>query len=530
MTGQCDKSHHPLYNGTSKDVVFGITCPPEMQRDLAHALRDTDPGTKIVTMVVNVGKEDDTELQGELETMRKLDAIDPAGEFTAKLYYEQVLEPRRKWLHGAFCNAAIDTVMQKLLKDDSSASLLRHYALDGCDCGSGLHEVMCCYTHPRACDCQRCNYEKMRLHMHEWSTQPVRLHYIFMQFAGESIEKLVRDSLSEKTLRDGFQRLLTHYITLYRHGISHLDLHDANLTWAVEGATRLKIKIIDFGCNHMHASKGDEVYTTTKQGRDVIDVTKWYTNVCNVSEKVRWWHPVEYPMFHLCATLLLAPLLLPGNRWTRQDHANKVLQLATLAPATVVQEGQIFDYAHVTAELRDFFGTCPLHVTPGRRTQQCSRQTFFHDVSAIFENIRRSYKLIHQHLQQVWVRVCSIVGTDISRTHFLPCGNPHSLTGRASNDCWQGVEMFSGYRGYHDTLDVFRTQYYHCQHLDIATVEREFDTFSLAMVILKKSTQRDVALRRAVHTHLLSSDSFERNQTKLADAVEELRLASSGNA
>jgi len=50
------------------------------------------------------------------------------------------------------------------------------------------------------------------------------------------------------------------------------------------------------------------------------------------------------------------------------------------------------------------------------------------------------------------------------------------------------------------------------------------------MVILKKSTQRDVALRRAVHTHLLSSDSFERNQTKLADAVEELRLASSGNA
>jgi len=90
--------------------------------------------------------------------------------------------------------------------------------------------------------------------------------------------------------------------------------------------------------------------------------------------------------------------------------------------------------------------------------------------------------------------------------------------------------MFSGYRGYRDTLDVFRTQYYHCQHLDIATVEREFDTFSLAMVILKKSTRRDVALRRAVHTHLLSSDSFERNQTKLADAVEELRWASSGNA
>jgi len=443
-----------------------------MQRDLAHALRDTDPGTKIVTMIVNVG-EDDTELQGELETMRKLDVIDPASEFTAKLYYEQVLEPRRKWLHGAFCNAAIDTVMQKLLKDDSSASLLLHYALDGCNCGSGRHEVLCCCTHPRACDCQRCNYEKMRLHMHEWSTQPVRLHYIFMQLAGESIEKLVRDSLSEKTLRDGFQRLLTHYITLYRHCISHLDLHDTNLTWAVEGATRLQIKIIDFACNHMHASKGDEVYTTTKQGRDVIYVTKWYTNVCNVSNKVRWWHPVEYPMFHLCATLLLAPLLLPGNRWTRQDHANKVLQLAALAPATVV------------------------------------------------------------------VRVCSIVGTDIARTHFLPCGKPHSLSGRTSNDCWQGVEMFSGYqgvemisgyKGYRDTLDVFCTQYYHCQHLDVATVEREFDTFSLAMVILKKSTRRDVALRRAVHTHLLSSDSFERNQTKLADAVEELRLASSGNA
>jgi len=506
-----------------------------MQRDLAHALRDVDPGIKIVTMIVKVG-EDDAELQGELDTMRKLGAIDPAGEFTAKMYFERVLEPQRKWLHGAFCNAAIDTVMNKLLEDDSSSSLRKHYARHGCDCGSGRHETLCCHGHPRACDCQRCRYAKMRVHMDEWRRHPVRLHYIFMQFAGASLDTLARDSLSEQTLRGGFQRLLTNYVSLYRHGISHLDLHDSNLTWAVEGATcaqsgcaRLRIKIIDFGGNLMHPSEGDEEYTTTKQGRDVVDVTKWYTNTCDVSEQVRWWHPVEYPMFHLCATLLLAPMLLPGDRWTREDHANKVVQLAALAPGTPVLESEVLDYAHITAELRDFFGSCPAtHTTPAGT--RCTRQTFLQDLLAIFANIRSCYEPIHQHLQRVWARVCSIVGTDLARTHFLPCGHAVWLSNDDSGDCWLGVHMFADYNGYHDTLDVFRTQYYHCPHLDVATVEREFDTFSLAMVILKKSTQRDVALRRAVHTHLLSSDSFEKNQTKLADAAEELRVTSSGAA
>ena len=235
VSDQCDKSHHPLYSGQVKDVIFGIACPPEMQRALTYALRDIGPATKLVTVIVNITL-NSYELLGELETMKQIDTIDPAGEFTAKLFYEQVLEPQKRWYRGTYYNPAIDNIMHKLLKDDTSASLKKHYALDGCDCGSGRHKLLCCETHSIHCKCERCKYEKLRLRMHDWSTQPVRLHYMFMQFAGASLDSFVGDSMSEKTICAGFQRLLTNYIKLHENGISHLDLHDKNITWSVGDA------------------------------------------------------------------------------------------------------------------------------------------------------------------------------------------------------------------------------------------------------------------------------------------------------
>jgi len=566
VSDQCDKSHHPLYSGQVKDVIFGIACPPEMQRALTYALRDIGPATKLVTVIVNITL-NSYELLGELETMKQIDTIDPAGEFTAKLFHEQVLEPQKRWYRGTYYNPAIDNIMHKLLKDDTSASLKKHYALDGCDCGSGRHKLLCCETHSIHCKCERCKYEKLRLRMHDWSTQPVRLHYMFMQFAGASLDSFVGDSMSEKTICAGFQRLLTNYIKLHENGISHLDLHDKNITWSVgdadgvdhtgicaggaggaggagaAGATGaaggagaagaagaagvvtgdLHFKFIDFGFNQMDGSDEDDMYLKFKHGRTVLDVTKWYTGCCKVTQELRWWHPVEYPMFHLCASLLYAPLLLPGNRWTRQDHANKVLQMAALAPASFVMEDDVVDYAHVTTELHQYFANCP--TVPGIGSlghTECSRNTFFKDLFGIFENLRYWYKPIHQHLQAAWVRVCSIVGTEIARTRFLADGQGRQICCNSGNFCEQGAEMFSEFPGYRNTLDVFRTQYYYCEELDIATVEREFDTFSLAMNILRTSSDRDVDLRRVVHTHLLSSSSFERNRTKLADAAVEL--------
>ena len=61
-----------------------------------------------------------------------------------------------------------------------------------------------------------------------------------------------------------------------------------------------------------------------------------------------------------------------------------------------------------------------------------------------------------------------------------------------------------------------------CQELDLHTVEREFDTFSLAAMILSKMSPKDVHLRAIVHSHLMCCTSFEKNRIKLSDAVAEI--------
>jgi hypothetical protein len=528
-----------------KDVIFGIVCPPEMQRALMHALRHTSPSTKLVTIIVNLTR-NPNEMTTELETMKQLDLIDPAGEFTAKLFYEQVLEPTRRFFRGSYSNPSVDTILHKLEKDDKSQSLRQHYALHGCVCGSGLHDRQCCQLHNSGCRCERCMYEQLRGRMLTWSTEPVRLHYIFMEFAGDNLATLVVDSLSKPILYDAFRRLLYNYSKLHAHGISHLDLHDSNLTWsmatsdAADGAgtaaagaaavvtSELRIKFIDFGFHRMlQRGADDDAYLQQVQpdkdrNRLIMDVTKWFTRSCDVSTELRWWHPIEYPMFHLCASLLFAPLLLPGERWTRQHHANHVLHLAALVVTNNLVQSQVMDYGIFTNELLAFFRKCPLMASDPDHNE-CKRFAFFGGLFSIFAGMQRCYKLILPLFQRTWVRVCSIVGTELSRTCFSLDGRPRDCGASPQNVCQAGSEMFSLFPGYHDTLDVFRTQYYYCTHLDLATVEREFDTFSLAMNILRKTSNRDLRLRQLIYKRLLSSTSFESNRTKLADTVAALR-------
>jgi len=521
VTDQCDKSHHPLYNGAMKDVIFGIVCPPEMQEALKSALRNTSPTTKLVTVIVNLTRYP-TELTTELETMQKLNDIDPAGEFTAKLFYQQVLEPTRRWLRGTYSNPSVDTIVHKLHIDDNSQSLRQHYAL-------------------HACANERSKYEQLRGRMLSWSTQPTRLQYIFMEFAGDSLATLVVDSLPKPILYDGIRRLLCNYYKLYEHGISHLDMHDSNLTWSMTPsdkadepvaagaasvvATALHIKFIDFGFHCMlRVDEDDDAYLQRVQpdkDRLIMDVTKWFTRSCNLSEMLRWWHPIEYPMFHLCASLLLAPLLLPGGHWTQQHHDNHVRHLSALMVTNNLVQSQVMDYGSFTKELLDFFNICPQQCYDPFH-EECKRSAFFGGLFSMFEGMQHCYKLILPLFQSTWVRVCSIVGADLSRTMFWPDGRPRNCRATANNICQAGPHLFSSFPGYLSTLDRFRTQYYYCMNLDLATVEREFDTFSLAMNILKKTSNRDLRVRQIVLKCLLSSKSFESNQTKLTDTITAL--------
>jgi len=518
-----------------KDVVFGIACPPEMQAALTRALRNTSPNTKLVTIIVNLTKHP-TAMQTELETLKQIDAIDPAGEFTAKLFYEEVLEPTRRWFRGSYTNPYIDIVLNQLEKDDKSSSLIQHYALNGCVCGSGLHDRQCCKLHDANCSCERCMYEDLRGRMQDWSTKVARLHFIFMEFAGESLATLVVDSLAKPTLYTGFRRLLGNYSKLHANGISHLDLHDGNLTWSVRTAdsavasaveaAQLHIKFIDFGFHRTIQTEHDsDAYLQRVQPdkhRRIMDVTKWFTLICDVSVSLRWWHPIEYPMFHLCASLLLAPLLLPGERWTRQHHVNKVKHLAAVVVTNNLVQSQVMDYGSFTKELLHFFRKCPLMASDPDHNE-CKRFAFFGGLFSIFGAMRHCYKLILPLFQGIWVRVCSIVGAELSRTRFWPDDRPRDCGASPHNVCQSGTQLFALYHGYQDALDVFRTQYYFCTHLDLATVEREFDTFSLAMNILMKKSNSDVGLRKIVYRYLLSSTSFESNRTKLADTVAALR-------
>jgi len=130
--------------------------------------------------------------------------------------------------------------------------------------------------------------------------------------------------------------------------------------------------------------------------RLIMDVTKWFTRSCDVSAMLRWWHPIEYPMFHLCASLLLAPLLLPGGRWMRQHHANYVLHLSALVVTNNLVQSQVMHYGSFTNELLDFFRICPLMgIDPDHN--ECKRFAFFGALFSIFGGMQHCYKLILRH-------------------------------------------------------------------------------------------------------------------------------------
>jgi len=468
-----------------KDVVFGICAPAELQLFLKQALAKMPPDIKIITLIVNstLHAED---MRGEIESMKAVDAADPEGTFTSKLIYQQIVLARS--LEGSARNhVGVRRVLKNLAEEDG---MLLPGMAQKCICVNGKRDV----------NCPRCKYLALRKRMQSWQEKQVDLHYVYMEYSGETLATLPPEPTPSASFYRACQDLLRNYNTLYKHQVCHLDLHAANLTWNRDTAGNLAFKMIDFGFNRLY----DEREKLCDKCPDcaAVDVTKLFMRICRVTKgSLRQWHPVEYPMFHAVVTLLLSPLLVPDTAWNLTNHIAKVNQITLLDLTTVIEQS---------------VSTCPVrnavYGTP------CARADLQHEVYGLLKKIPKIYDNIRQHLPLIWGRVCTIVGAEIGRVHFAPDGRGQGIRLPISALC-EGGEAFTHTSEYNDIFDVFRTQFYFCQELDLRTVERQFDTFSLAAMILSKMSPKDVHLRAIVHSQLLCCTSFEKNRTKLSDAA-----------
>ena len=502
----CNKSHHTLYSGTVKDVIFGISAPCLLQRALAAALDKMPEDMQVVTIIVNSDRHAEA-MRGEVWTLLQIDRVDPCGDFTAKLIFQHIVSGRRTRSHNSGHVADTRRILRKLRLEDNGAS------------GAAGADPCKLLLHPpeHECDCARCQYTRLRKQMRMWTSTAPDLHYIYMQYAGRDIHTLkVGTTVPCTAFVAGCQRLLTNYVKLYENKICHLDLHEGNLTWAYDASAhnaRLDLKFIDFGFNRMFDSTEPRGNSCPDCG--AIDVTKYFMQICNLfTEPLRSWHPVEYPMFHLCTSLLLAPLLLaavPNATWTRAHHNARVKRLAALTLSASARE--VARFGHIDAACTAFFATCPLdHNDPD--SPPCARHDFAHDLGELWHDIQHTYANVRRHLLPVWTRVCAIVGAEIALVHFEADGTAKPLPNLDARLC-HGGDAFTHSDAYSHLFDVFRTEFYYCQELDLRTVQREFDTFSLATMMLEKLPTQETALREDVHRHLLHSDSYESNKTRL---------------
>jgi len=500
----CNKTHHPLYDGTVKRVIYGICAPAVLQPFLKHALANMPPNIKIITLIANSTLQAET-MRGEIESMKAVDAADPKGVFTSKLIYQQIVFARNTEEREC-SHVGVRRILKKLSTEDDTLP-------------PSIAQKCICVNGKRNTTCPRCKYLALRKNLESWQKRATDLHYIYMEYTGETLATLPSESTPSPSFYRACQNLLRNYNTLYDHQICHLDLHAANLTWNRDTSGNLAFKFIDFGFNRVYDQR--EKLCDKCPDCAAVDVTKLFMRICRVTKNpLRPWHPVEYPMFHACVTLLLSPLLVPDTVWNLKNHVAKVKQITLLDLATVPERDMV-DLGSVDDATTAFLARCPLrHAVYGT---PCARAALQHEAYNLLKKIPQTYCNIRQHLPLIWGRVCAIVGAEISRVHFAPDGRGQGIHLPDPVLC-EGGEALTHTSEYSKIFDVFRTQFYFCQELDLRTVEREFDTFSLAAMILYKISPQDVHLRAIVHSQLMCCTSFEKNRTKLSDAVADIEL------
>jgi len=161
----CNRTHHPLFVGTVKDLVFGICAPAVLQPFLKQALAN-------ITLIVNstLHAED---MRGEIESMKAVDAAGPEGIFTSKLTYQQIV--RACSMEGGACpHVGVRRILKKLADEDDT--MIPDMA-QKCICVNGKRDVTC----------PRCKYLALRKMMESRQKQAIDLHYVYMEYVKSHI-------------------------------------------------------------------------------------------------------------------------------------------------------------------------------------------------------------------------------------------------------------------------------------------------------------------------------------------------------
>ena len=453
----CEKCHHKIFFGASKAVVLGCFIPLPLQEHIAPLLAQLDGDTQIVSIMVDLKEDGEDSMLGEIETLLAIDKIDPKGVFTSKLIFQQKLPFDAN-------DSSMQIVSSNLQQQGKSNPL-----------------------NP--------NELKLLHRLRWWVQKQCNLYCMYMVYAGFDMEHELPASINKTSVYNAYRELLLNYSKLSVQGICHLDMHRNNVTWGFNSKKQLAFKLIDFGYN--------KVYTET--GEPPMDVTKHFMRVCDVvNEGLRVFHPVEYPMFHLCASLLLHPIFVPDRLWDKKKHDAKVelmrmfTKQTTKAQLVACKWGPVIYNAALPNSADELFG--------------------------LWRGIWDTYAIIDDLLLSKWKRVCNIVEAEIAKVYFEPRGNripiAHYPTGLAETS-----HNFTDTSDYMDLFVVFRGKFYECDALDLRVINAEFDLFSMGMMMLDEFSDTDTAWRFVIKYRLLSSTYNKTTRRKILEtnvAIQQL--------
>jgi len=278
---------------------------------------------------------------------------------------------------------------------------------------------------------------KLLYRVGRWITQKCNLYCIYMVYAGYDMEYKLPDCTGKTSVYTAYRNLLLNCQTLLHKGICHLDMHRNNVTWGFDSNDQLAFKIIDFGY--------DKVYT--EKGQTPMDVTKHFMQVCDVvNDGLRGFHPVEYPMFHLCASLLLHLIFVPNRTWDKKKHDAKVKLMLKFTLQTTKKQ----------------LVACKWNATNYETALPNSAEELF----GLWRRIWGTYAIIEDILLSKWKRVCNIVDKEIAKVYFESNGNRTNIT-QYPTGLEQTSHNFTDTSHYMDLFAVFRGKFYECDALDL---------------------------------------------------------------
>jgi len=463
----CHRKLHEVFFGNTKSCLLGCFIPLRLQTRMEKELQKVGADAEVITMVVDL-TDDDSITRGEIETLHKIDLIDPKGIFTAKLIHEEILpfDPS---------DNTLQIVDDNLTKEETENAKKRK---------------------KRLVDLQKQKNElKFHTNLRTWKDKKANLHFIYMLYAGKTMLGGLPKNLDISVTYKAFKDLLLNYRLLNLSKIWHMDLHSNNVTYIKIAKNALSLKLIDFGYG--------KTYEQDHKDKEQ-DVSSHFMRVCDVmTETLRDWHPVEYVMFQFCFCMMIGPFLVPNHNWNVEMHIKKTNAMLE------------FDKTTSDDELMQFGDMQALYNVQFVNARR--------DLCRLWKDIFSSYAAINEILLDRWQRVCYITGNLVQAKGATDMQNRKFTLGRPL-DNFHKISQLPFYNRY---FKSFRSQYYACEDENMSVINGEFDVFSLGMLILNHYQNKNTEIKNIILTKLFSK-KYEKlpcqRLTETAEAIQRLEV------